>query len=113
MFRKTLKEVVPIFVLVFILISAQAIAQSQNPPSGNAPAPLNVSSSGQSKSGGLILNTGGATNGLIVDKGNVGIGTANPSVKLQVVGDIKTSGSIVGSGSPNSKYGAISVWGEK
>ena len=37
------------------------------PPAGNAAAPLNVSSQGQSKAGGLILNTGGAAIGLIVD----------------------------------------------
>jgi hypothetical protein len=45
-----------------------------NPPQGNVSGPINISSSGQSKAGGLILNTGGASTGLIVDKGNVGIG---------------------------------------
>lgn len=48
---------------------------SQAPPNGNTPSPLNVSSIGQAKSGGLILNTGGAVAGLIVDKGLVGIKT--------------------------------------
>ncbi len=56
------------------------------PPDGNVPAPLNVGSDGQSKSGGLILNTGGAVNGLIVDKGNVGIGTSNPTDILHIYG---------------------------
>ena len=64
---------------------------SSSPPLGNTPAPLNVSSSGQSKAGGLILNTGGASNGLIVDQGNVGIGTQSPSAKLDVFGDIKAT----------------------
>ena len=45
------------------------------PPGGNVPAPLNVGNVGQSKEGGLILNTGGASIGLIVQYGNVGIGT--------------------------------------
>ncbi len=64
---------------------------SASPPNSNVPAPLNVGSSGQSKSGGLILNTGGATNGLLVDQGNVGIGTQNPTQKLDVTGYIRAA----------------------
>src|SRR3989344_4783437 len=58
------------------------------PPGGNADAPLNTGSTGQSKSGGLILNTGGAANGLIVSSGNVGIGTADPPAQLAVAGNL-------------------------
>jgi hypothetical protein len=76
-------------------------------------APLNVGTTGQSKSGwlratkffvgnpptvseqgagdgllrttmGAILNEGGAATGLIVQNGNVGIGTMNPSYKLDI-----------------------------
>ena len=47
----------------------------QTPPQGNVPAPINVGPTGQSKAGGLILNTGGAVNGLIIDKGNLCLGT--------------------------------------
>lgn len=54
------------------------------PPSNNADAPLNVSSQAQSKIGGLLLNTGGAANALIIPSGNVGIGTTNPSNLLHL-----------------------------
>ena len=35
------------------------------------------------------MNTGGAAYGLIVDKGNVGIGTQSPEGKLDIAGDFK------------------------
>lgn len=44
------------------------------PPGGNVATPLNVGPTGQSKAGGLILNTGGAVDALIIDRGNVCIG---------------------------------------
>ena len=71
------------------------------PPGGNVPAPLNTSSEAQAKIGGLLLNTGGYPNGLIVDQGNVGIGTTSPSQKLDVVGNIVASGTICDSGGAN------------
>lgn len=49
------------------------------PPGGNLGAPLNTSNVGQEKAGGLTLNTGGAPIGLIVQSGNVGIGTQTPN----------------------------------
>jgi len=83
------------------------------PPGGNVPAPLNVGPTGQPKegwlaslksffigsepteaekattgvlrtTGGAILNTGEAVNGLIVQSGNVGIGTASPGALLHL-----------------------------
>lgn len=66
------------------------------PPGNNAPAPINVSGTAQSKISGLLLNCGtdiicanpasAATNGLIVANGNVGIGTVTPSAKFTIVG---------------------------
>lgn len=60
------------------------------PPAADAYAPLNTSPTAQAKTGGLLLNTGGATNGLIVQSGKVGIGTASPSQELSVDGIIQS-----------------------
>lgn len=59
-----------------------------NPPGDNASGAINIGSIGQSKIGGLILNTGGSTNGLIVHSGKVGIGTVAPNEVLTVNGVI-------------------------
>ncbi len=55
-------------------------------------APLNSSATGQSKFGGLVLNLGNATHGLIVRYGKVGIGTDAPQAELDVVGKIMSTG---------------------
>ena len=75
---------------------------TQSQPKGNVPAPLNTSSEAQAKIGGLLLNTGGYPNGLIVDDGGnptkgfvgIGTGTAGPSQKLDVSGQIHATGDI-------------------
>ena len=69
-----------------------------NPPTPNADAPITVSGTGQTKAGGLWLNTNGAPFGLIVDKGYVGIGTTTPNNLLQVSGLINF---------PNDKFGTF------
>jgi len=87
---KTISLTVSVLVICFA-IAFYAVGWTEPtvaPPGGNVDTPLNTSSVGQSKAGGLILNTGGAVNGLIVDKGNVGIGTTGPIEKLDVRGDI-------------------------
>lgn len=60
------------------------------PPGNNAPEPVNVSNTGQAKSGGLILNTGGAGIGLLLQNGSMGIGDMTPDtgLKLDVEGKI-------------------------
>ncbi|MFA5099161.1 MAG: hypothetical protein WC461_03065 [Candidatus Paceibacterota bacterium] len=52
---------------------------------------------------------GGGT--LISSSGNIGIGVS-PATKLDVAGDIKTTGKIIGAGSATT-YGAITIQGEK
>ena len=93
---------IKILTLVGLLLLANLVwgftEPSSSPPGLNTPAPLNVSSSGQSKAGGLILNTGGASYGLIVDQGSVGIGTQSPTQKLDVIGYIRgATGLCIGS----------------
>ena len=81
-------------IAVVIIVAADAFhaaawtAPSVAPTGGNVDAPINVGSGGQFKAGGLVLNTSGAANGLIVQSGNVGIGTASPTQKLDVAGKI-------------------------
>lgn len=90
---------------------------STTPPGGNVGAPINTSNFGQSKAGGLILNTGGAVNGLIVQNGNVGIGMTNPTQKLDINGNARatdfctTSGKCLsGSVSNNIVYTKSAAW---
>ncbi|MBX4209466.1 tail fiber domain-containing protein [Candidatus Parcubacteria bacterium] len=80
-------------IAVSLLFATPAWAQtwtgpSQAAPGGNTPTPVNVGSTAQSKIGGLLLNTGGATNGLIVQYGNVGIGAVSPGYKLEISGNV-------------------------
>ena len=65
---------------------------SSPPPNNNADAPLDVSYNGQSKTGGLELNTGLAAVGLIVH-GNVGIGTLTPGSDVAMTGGLTINGS--------------------
>ncbi len=84
-----------VLVFVFSLMAVAFSEPTQTPPAGNVSAPLNVSNLGQSKAGGLILNTGGAVYGLIVENGFVGIGTLSPEKKLHVVGDTQIDNGVI------------------
>lgn len=68
------------FLAAFYVVAWQEPTQA--PPGGNVPAPLNVGPTGQSKAGGLILNTGGAEYGLIVDRGNTKVGR---DLKIEII----------------------------
>ena len=83
------------------IVFAQWTGPTATPPGNNVSAPLNISGTAQSKIGGLLLNTGNATNGLIVQYGNVLIGTTNQTLgKLSIVGatNVNPIGWQVGSG---------------
>lgn len=96
---KKMKLFFPVLISVIIALGLSIAIQSlfawspplNTPPTCNSgdpgcDAPLNTSSTGQSKDGGLIINhSGAAANGLIVENGNVGIGTTNPTAKLTIV----------------------------
>jgi len=76
---------------------------SATPPDNNVDAPINVGPDSQYKSGALGI--GGVFRGYsnAIFDGNVGIGTANPTQKLDVVGYIKgQSGLCIGSDCRNS-----------
>jgi hypothetical protein len=64
--------------LITLGVGADASGPTQAPPGGNASAPLNISSVAQTKTGGISLNTGNATYGLLVPYGKVGFGTLTP-----------------------------------
>jgi hypothetical protein len=90
-FISTLRRsfVYPLLVFCALLTAGVATAAwsgpcGSSPTACNAAGPVDLSSTGQTKVGGLTVNTGGATNGLIVYSGNVGIGTTNPLRKLEV-----------------------------
>ena len=78
--------------IIFTLYAKAWVEPDQMPPGGNIASPLNTGNAGQIKTGGLILNTGGATLGLIVERGLVGIGTNNPQATLDVNGTIRATG---------------------
>lgn len=60
---------------------------SSSPPGDNVSAPLNTSINAQSKEGALVIGADSSmTTGLIVWHGKVGIGTTNPSQKLEING---------------------------
>ena len=94
--KKFILQVVSIIVIsigLVLMVSAWT-EPTDAPPSGNTPAPLTSSPDGEAKEGGLILNTGGAEIGLIVDRGKVGIGTTDPQTTLHIAGDLTVDGNL-------------------
>ena len=83
------------FSLSLKLVSAVWQSPTADPPNGNVPDLINVSTSTQSKEGSLILNTIGDAQGLVVDKGNFGIGVIIPAARLDVAGGIKLGSDFV------------------
>jgi len=85
---------------VTIKIVGAWVEPDQMPPGGNIAAPLNTGNVGQTKLGGLILNTGGSVYGLIVQNGNSGFGTTTPTEKVEINGNLKVNGRILGVQAP-------------
>ena len=69
---------------IFGLILKSSQAWTEPSDAQSTAAPIHTGFTGQSKLGGLILNTDGATAGLIIEKGLVGIGTTNPQGILDI-----------------------------
>lgn len=68
---------------------------STAPPVGNVSAPLNISINAQAKEGALVVGANpSVTTGLIVQYGNVGIGTTTPSYKLDILGALRLQPSL-------------------
>jgi len=71
------------------------VGQSQAPPSGNVPIPLNVSGEDQVKDGGLVIHNSSSfgnpvnPNALLIPYGNIGIGTTSSGYKLDVNGALR------------------------
>jgi len=84
---------------------------TSTPPGSNIATPINTSSTGQAKQSGLILNTGIDVNGLIVQFGNVGIGTTSPAYKFDVNGDLRVgvAGATANSLYVNSNTGNVGI----
>jgi len=66
---------------------------TQTPPGGNVPTPLNVGIATQLKDGALVIGANPRlTTGLIVQHGNVGIGTTAPGALLHVADQFAAGG---------------------
>ncbi len=75
-----------VLLLSVIIVNGQVwTAPTQTPPAGNTNPPLHEGGTAQSKEGGLLIATGSVVNGLIVQNGNVGIGTITPGFKTHIM----------------------------
>src|SRR3989344_2851823 len=90
--RRILSQIALVTGALLFSVGLQTFAAFTEPTTSTSDAgafaPITTGSNGQAKEGGLVLNTGGAANGLIVQDGNVGIGTAVPGSALSVNGGI-------------------------
>ncbi|MFH1781432.1 MAG: thrombospondin type-1 domain-containing protein [Patescibacteria group bacterium] len=94
MFQKIITQISILVLIIGSIFLANGLILAWNTPTAVAPGnniatPLNISATGQSKAGGLIVNTGGAEVGLIVDQGEMGIGSDSSNIKLEIAGGIR------------------------
>ncbi len=102
--------IVPVMMISLAITVSQThawVEPDQLPPNGNIAAPLNSGSFAQSKIGGLILGLGNTLYGLIVKNGNSGFGTETPTEKVDVNGNIKLNGRIIGLQAPTDTNDAV------
>ena len=87
---QNIKSIILALILVVGVSFVSAIGTWSGPtapaPGNNTDTPLNTGSSNQIKAGNLLIIATGLANGLIVENGNVGIGTTAPVGKLDVQG---------------------------
>ncbi len=106
--KKTLAIVLSTLTMVALSSTTYAwVEPDQMPPNGNIAAPLNTGSLAQSKIGGLIISIGNAAYGLIVKNGNSGFGTETPTERVDVNGNIKLNGKIIGLQAPTDANDAV------
>ncbi len=107
--KKEIIQTLKIITLGTLFITGVSFASPANPPSNNAPTPINVGGASQVKIGGLgtgplavfglsqmygnvnIKNDLDNTAGNLYVSGNIGVGIASPTEKLDVAGNIKIS----------------------
>ena len=114
--KNILKEIFKVAVLGGVLLALQVVAWTEapcSPPNCNVPAPVNVGSVSQTKTGGLTVSSLGSLGSafLATNSGNVGIGTVSPSQKLDVAGYVRgATGLCIGSDCRTAwPSGALSV----
>lgn len=87
--------------------------EPQTAPQQNPAIPLNVGPFGQTKSGGLILNSDGTADyGLVVSgtsasDGKVGVGTNNPQEKLDITQNLQVDGFLKVNGIFGYPWGSV------
>ncbi len=101
--KKILTIALSILAIVALSGTASAwVEPDQMPPNGNIAAPLNTGSFAQTKLGGLLIGFGNVAYGLIVKNGNSGFGLEQPTERVDVNGNIKLNGRIIGLQAPTN-----------